>query len=205
MQGMTDTIALNTPFRYRNKIITPADIPENMDTTPTVLIVEDESALVEIYAYWLQDEYEVRTATSGEKAREVVDKEVDIVVLDRLMPGISGDEVIKYIQEEEYDCKIIMATAVESNTDLIVAGADVNLTKPISRNELVTTVSQTLERPDYEELEGELFDLVCERATLKSNGNDYDEVDSRIDELRTELDERTETVDDSEFISMAKN
>lgn len=176
-----------------------------MDDTPTVLIVEDESALIEIYAYWLQDEYEVRTATSGEEALEVIDREVDIVVLDRLMPGISGDAVIEYIQEEGYNCKIIMATAVGPDTDLIIAGADVNLTKPISRNELITSVSQTLERPNYEDIEGELFDLVSERATLKSNGDNYDEMDSQIDELRTELDERTETIDDSEFISMMKS
>lgn len=173
-----------------------------MDRTATVLIVEDESSLVEIYSYWLQDEYEVRTAASGEEALEVVDRDVDIVVLDRLMPGISGDEVIERIQDKGYNCEIIMATAVGPDTDLIIAGADVNLTKPISRNELITSVSEVLERPDYEDLEREFFDLISERATLKSNGDSYDEADSQIDELRTELDERNETMDDSEFISI---
>lgn len=173
-----------------------------MDATPTVLIVEDEPSLVEIYSYWLQDEYNVKTATSGEEALEIIDRDVDLVVLDRIMPGIYGDEVIEHIKDKGYDCRIIMATAVEPDTNLIIAGADVNLTKPISRNELVTSVSQILERPDYEDLEGELFDLVSERSRLKSNEETYGEVDSQIDELRTELDERTETVDDSEFISM---
>ena len=176
-----------------------------MDATPTVLIVEDESSLVEIYAYWLQDEYEVKTATSGEEALEVIDSEVDLVVLDRLMPGISGDTVIEHIQDRGHDCKIIMATAVEPDANLIIAGADVNLTKPISKNEFITTVAQTLERPDYEDFEREFFDLVSKRAALKSNRENHDEVDSQIDELKTEFDERIETIDDSEFISMMKN
>jgi two-component system response regulator AdeR len=176
-----------------------------MADPPIVLIVEDESALVEIYTYWLQDEYEVRTATSGEEALEVVDREVDIMVLDRIMPGIRGDEVVDVIQDRGYDCKIVMATAVEPDTNLITSGVDVNLTKPISRDELTATVSRVLERPDYEDLEGEFFDLLSERATLKSNDDDCDKVDSQIDKLQTELDERTETIDDSEFSSMMKN
>jgi two-component system response regulator AdeR len=172
------------------------------DETQTVLVVDDEPTLVEIYRHWLGDEYETQSATSGEEALEVLDDDVDLVVLDRVMPGMTGDEVIDTIQERGLDCKIVMATAVESDADIITTKSDANLIKPISGDELATTVSRTLDRPEYVDLETEYFDLISERAMMKLNEKDYDEIGTRIDTLREKLDKRAEKMDDSELTSL---
>jgi two-component system response regulator AdeR len=180
---------------------------------PIVLVVEDESSLVEIYTYWLEDAYDVSAAESGEEALEVVDSEVDIVILDRLMPGMTGDEVIDAIQDRDLDCMIVMATAVEPDLDVISIGADSYLVKPVGRDELLTTVSRVLDRRRYAELEQELFRLVSKRATLTASRNErvlqeteeYTRLEERIEELQEQLDEQSDVMNDIEFVSMIKD
>ncbi|TKX52052.1 response regulator, partial [Halorubrum sp. SS7] len=60
---------------------------------PLVLVVEDEPDLADLYAAWLGDEYRVRTAYGGREALDQLDEtddEVDAILLDRRMPGLSG-------------------------------------------------------------------------------------------------------------------
>jgi signal transduction histidine kinase len=63
-------------------------------SAPRVLVVEDERALADIYASWLTDQYEVETAYDGETALGRYDEGVDVVLLDRRLPGISHDIVV---------------------------------------------------------------------------------------------------------------
>jgi CheY-like chemotaxis protein len=60
----------------------------------TVLVVDDEPQLAELYSMQLAEEYEVRTATGGPEALDLVDEEVDVALLDRRMPRMSGDELL---------------------------------------------------------------------------------------------------------------
>ncbi|UPM43820.1 response regulator transcription factor [Halocatena salina] len=179
------------------------------DTDPVVLIVEDESSLVDIYSHWLSGDYQIRSAESGTRALELIDDSVDIMVLDRLMPAMTGREVIKEVRKRELDCKIVMATAVESNFDLIEAGADAALTKPITKDELLSVVSQMLAHEDYRELEAEYFDLLAERSELLASATSSQEelstLGSRIERLATRLEDRTQEMDDNAFISLMRN
>jgi two-component system response regulator AdeR len=180
---------------------------------PVVLVVEDELSLVEIYSHWLGDEYEVWSAENGEEALEVVDDTVDIMILDRLMPGMTGDEVIELVRNRDLDCMIVMATAVEPDLDVISIGADSYLVKPVGRDDLLTTVSRVLDRQRYAALEQELFRLVSKRATLTASRNErvlqkndeYTQLEARIDELHDQLDERHDMMDDIEFVSMIRD
>lgn len=181
------------------------------DTEPVVLIVEDESSLVDIYSHWLSDGYRIRAAESGDEALELIDETVDVMVLDRLMPSMTGREVIDVVRERQLECKIVMATAVESNFDLIEAGADAAITKPITKDELLSVVSRILDHDDYRDLETRYFDLLAERGDLIVNaetmGPRSDELvalESRIDELAAQLADRTEEMDDSAFISLMR-
>ena len=54
--------------------------------TPTVLVVDDERDLADLYAAWLEMEYEVVTAYGGEEAIDTMDRSVDVALVDRLMP-----------------------------------------------------------------------------------------------------------------------
>jgi len=58
---------------------------------PVVLIAEDEQTIAEGYELWLSDQYEVRLTADGQEALDAVDDTVDVVLLDRMMPELSGN------------------------------------------------------------------------------------------------------------------
>jgi DNA-binding response OmpR family regulator len=96
---------------------------------PTVLIVEDESDLAALYAHYLSDHYTVKTANSGEEALKLFDGTVDVVLLDRKMPGLSGDEVLREVSRRGYDCRVAMVTAVTPQSDIVDFGIEDYLVK----------------------------------------------------------------------------
>jgi DNA-binding response OmpR family regulator len=179
----------------------------------TVLVVEDEAPLVEIYARWLSEEYEVRTAQNGEVALEAVDETVDVVLLDRLMPGMSGDEVLGAIEEMGLTPRVAMVTAVEPDFDIIRMGFDDYLTKPIDREELMGTVERLLSRNSYADLEREYYALVEKQAALRSaksaeeleRSDEYDELRTRVETLSQELDAVMPELDDGDFVAMVRD
>lgn len=179
------------------------------DSSPVVLLVEDEPSLIEIYRHWLSDSHTIRTAQTGDGALELVDEDVDVIVLDRLLPSMTGREVIEHVRERELECKIVMATAVESNFDLIEAGADAAITKPITKDELLRAVDQMLDQESYLETEQQLFELLERRASLYSTDDldveTIEAIDADIETLQRDLDERTAAMDDGAFISLLRH
>ena len=180
---------------------------------PTVLVVEDEEALVELYVRWLEGEYNVRTAGGGEEALKQFDESVDVVLLDRLMPGMSGDEVLEAVRERSADCKVTMVTAVEPDFDVIRMGFDDYLTKPVERDTLFETIERLLSRSAYAELEQELYALVSKQAVLESSkpekelaeSEEFADLESRIAALRAELDDTLAEIESDEFVAMVRD
>ena len=178
----------------------------------TVLVVEDEAPLVEIYARWLEGDYEVRTAQNGEVALERIDEAVDVVLLDRLMPGMSGDEVLDAIGDMEFAPRVAMVTAVEPDFDIIRMGFDDYLTKPIDREDLLETVERLLSRNSFADLEREYYALVEKQAALQSakaaeeldRSEEFTDLRSRIETLRAELDAVMPDLDDDDFVAMVR-
>ena len=126
----------------------------------SVLIVEDEAALAEPLAFLLRKEgFEVRIAGDGPTAlAEFEANHVDIVLLDLMLPGMSGTEVCKNIRLRS-NVPVIMVTARDSEIDKVVGleiGADDYVTKPYSSRELIARIRAVLRRggePEYEEEE----------------------------------------------------
>jgi DNA-binding response OmpR family regulator len=180
---------------------------------PTVLVVEDEQALVELYVRWLEDDYGVRTAKGGMEALEAFDHEVDVVLLDRLMPGMSGDEVLAEIRDRSGDCKVAMVTAVEPDFEVITMGFDDYLTKPVEREQLLETIQRLLSRTEYADLEQELYALVSKQAVLESSkpaevldeSEEYAELQTEIASIRAELDSALPEVGSDEFVAMVRD
>jgi len=177
---------------------------------PVVLIVEDEPDVAETYNLWLQDEYEVRMAGNGSEALELLDDDVDVVLLDRMMPGLSGDEVLDRIRESDSDCRVAMVTAVEPDFDILEMGFDSYLTKPIRSEELYETVSNLLERSTYDDLLQRYYSLVEKQATLEATkssaelaeSEEYQRLTERVAELKDELSGTLGGVeDDEDFIA----
>lgn len=116
----------------------------------TILAVDDEPELVEIYRTWFEDEYTVVPAHGGREALSVYDDSVDLVLLDRRMPGTSGDEVLETLRERGFDGPIVLVTAVEPDEAMIELPFDEYVVKPIDRTEMMATIEQALDRADDE-------------------------------------------------------
>jgi len=145
------------------------DQSSNSDET-TVLIVEDEQSVLETYELYVETEgYDVRTATNGGEALVELGSDVDVVLLDRRMPGMSGDEVLEHINDWELECRVVMVTAVDPDENIIEMGFDDYLSKPVSKSNIIDTIEQLMLFDRYEELLTEYHSLTKAYATLKSN------------------------------------
>jgi DNA-binding response OmpR family regulator len=176
---------------------------------PVVLIVEDEPDLADLYATWLDDEYEVRVAYGGREALEKLDEGVSVVLLDRRMPDLSGDEALAEIRSRGYDCRVAMVTAVEPDFDIVAMGFDDYLVKPVSKDALHETTSNLLLRNAYDEGVQELFALASKKALLESEkgptalaeSEEYQRLDEQLQQLRTDLDETLSQFDEGDEVS----
>ncbi|MEY2674710.1 MAG: hypothetical protein RLZZ514_1275 [Actinomycetota bacterium] len=115
-----------------------------------VLVVEDEQSLREPLVYLLEKEgYEVLEAADGNAALDLFrENNPDIVLLDLMMPGMSGNEVCRVIRQTS-NVPVIMLTAKDSEIDKVVGleiGADDYVTKPYSTRELLARMKAVLRR-----------------------------------------------------------
>ena len=129
------------------------DSRDASDLPPRVLVVEDEADIAALVAYQLtRDGLRVETVSRGTSALSSIDREMpDIVVLDRLLPGESGDEVLRTIRRRSASrhLPVLMLTAMREQEDRIEGlemGADDYLTKPFSPRELILRVRSILRR-----------------------------------------------------------
>ena len=114
-------------------------------TDATVLVVDDDRDLADTYALWLRDRVDAHVAYSGADALDVLDTEpVDVVLLDRRMPSMSGDTVLAEMRERGHDQRVAMVTAVEPTLSAVEMGFDDYLVKPVRRDALFSTVESLL-------------------------------------------------------------
>ncbi|MBA0124590.1 response regulator transcription factor [Haloechinothrix sp. YIM 98757] len=124
-----------------------------------VLIVEDEESFAEPLAFMLRKEgFTAAVATEGKQALDEFDRNgADIVLLDLMLPGMSGTDVCKQLRQRAA-VPVIMVTARDSEIDKVVGleiGADDYVTKPYSARELIARVRAVLRRRSDPAPEGE--------------------------------------------------
>jgi two-component system response regulator RegX3 len=115
-----------------------------------ILVVEDEESLSDPLSYMLRKEgFEVALAESGPAALEEFDRRgADLVLLDLMLPGLSGTEVCRALRSRSA-VPVIMLTAKDGEVDKVVGlelGADDYVTKPYSARELVARIRAVLRR-----------------------------------------------------------
>jgi DNA-binding response OmpR family regulator len=138
-------------------------------------------------------------ATDGETALELVDDDTDVVLLDRLMPGLSGDEVLESIRERGLDCRVAMVTAVEPDFDVLSMGFDDYVVKPLFRADIQRLVRGLIERDAYDRQLSELFSTVSKLAALESHKEPDELADSEeYQQLKAELERTRERVEQLE-------
>jgi len=133
---------------------------------PTILIVDDDADLADTYSVWLSREFDVETAYGGVQAREQLHDGLDLVLLDRRMPGVPGDRVLADIRDRGIDCQVAMLTAVEPDTDIIEHPFDEYLVKPVTQSELRETVDELLLRQGFDADTQDYFALESKAETL---------------------------------------
>lgn len=118
-----------------------------------ILIVEDEPSLVFTLQDTLENEgYQVFVSEEGDNALEIVKKEnPDLMVLDLMLPGMSGYDICKKVREMNYTFPIIMLTARDQEIDKVTGlniGADDYMTKPFGVKELLARIQARLRRSE---------------------------------------------------------
>jgi len=178
----------------------PPHVGSRTADRPTVLVVDDDESLADLYASWLEPDYEVTRATGGSEALSLVSDAVDVVLLDRRMPKLSGDEVLAKIEDRHVDVSVVMITGVTPDVDVVEMSFDDYLVKPVTREEVTGAVDAILKRTSVSEHARDAFALATKKATLESNmhpseleaSEEYQRLVERLDDVEADI-ERTHT------------
>jgi DNA-binding response OmpR family regulator len=170
----------------------------------TVLIVDDEKAVADVHALRLGDRYETETAYGGEAALETVDGDIDVVLLDRRMPNVSGDDVLTTIRERELGVRVIMITAVDPDFDIIDMPFDDYLCKPVEKDDLVAAIDQQLAARRYDDRLAEYLEVTSKLALLEAEKprqsldghEDVAALEQRAESLRDQMDDALSEFED---------
>lgn len=161
----------------------------------TVLVADDERGMRELLTAWLEPEYDLRVASDGEEAMELADDDVDLALLDRRMPGLSGDEVLERLRAQNHSFPVAMITAVSPDLDIIDMPFDDYVVKPVSKEELLHTVEMLKKRVDFDDRSRRFFRLASKKGKLKAadavdhrSSEEYQRISREIEALRQDLD-----------------
>jgi DNA-binding response OmpR family regulator len=124
-----------------------------------ILVVDDDPGIVDVVTFALRsDGFEVENAANGERALELAQREpYDVVVLDLMLPELSGTEVCRRLRSSGNGVPIVMLTARDAEVDRVVGlevGADDYVTKPFSTAELVSRIRAILRRRELDRVQG---------------------------------------------------
>jgi DNA-binding response OmpR family regulator len=156
------------------------------------LVVDDEKEVADAYALRLRGFCSFETAYGGRDALTVVDNEtIDVVLLDRRMPGLSGDDVLTELEERDFRGRVIMITAIDPDFDVLELPFDDYLCKPVDQENLREAVDQQRRVLAYDLL-GEYFSAQSKREVIeaemtpeaRADHENYQTVSARADALR---------------------
>lgn len=173
----------------------------------TVLVVDDEPDVADAYAAQLDSKFRVLTSYGGQDALDSIDVSVDVVLLDRRMPGISGDEVLETIRNRGISPRVAMVTAVDPDFDIIDMPFDDYVIKPVSRDDLIETVERLLTASDYEQKLQRYHSLAGKHATLLANkpqseladNEEFQQLSDQMNQLQEKLDDQVTSFSDDDF------
>ena len=156
-----------------------------------VLIVDDEELNLQLIEAYLNEEYEIITAQSGTEAlNKIIKDRPDIVLLDIMMPQISGYDVCKSLKENDATrfIPVVMCTSLsgsEAKVKAIEIGADDFLTKPINRQELFARIRSLIKKKQYQD------ELVHDKEKIEKQNKallqEHNELEQKVHDRTEEL------------------
>lgn len=183
---------------------------------PNVLVVDDEREVADAYALRVKGVCDVEAVYDGETALErAAERPIDVLLLDRHMPGLSGDEVLASLADRGFDGQIVMVTAIDPGFDVLDMPFDDYLCKPVEKEALFDAIEQQLTEREYDDDMQEYFSIVSKIGVLEAqkpsyeleDNEEYLELKQRADELRDDLDQTVQDFDDVEsaFTTIDRN
>lgn len=168
----------------------------------SVLVVDDEPQLAGMHAMMLEQEYEVMTAVSADEALEILTSDTDVVLIDRRMPGMSGDELARRIRAMGNETRIAMITAVNPDIDVLDVPFDAYIIKPVRKRDLLDIVDHLYHRQRYSAQVQELLTISTRLAAIETSLpeqelqsiEEYSYLRDRRDELLRSTHHRLSTV-----------
>jgi Response regulator containing CheY-like receiver, AAA-type ATPase, and DNA-binding domains len=160
---------------------------------PVALIVDDEKEVADAYALRLRELCDVRTVYDGPSAlRAAEENTVDLVLLDRHMPGMSGDEVLAELTDQGYSGRVIMVTAIDPGFDVLDMPFDDYLCKPVDREDIREVIRHQCTILGYELL-GEYFSVESKRQVItaeidadqRADHEEYQRMSARAEQLES--------------------
>lgn len=156
---------------------------KGMGMSAKIVIVEDEEDLLELIEYNLTKEGfdTVGFLNTKTVAQILEEEEIDLLIMDRNLPGVEGSEFVMQLREEEILTPVIFLTAKSSDSDIeegFHRGADDYITKPFNMKELILRVKALLRRTTKSHNDGQIAhrDLLLDKSTrtLSVNGENVD-------------------------------
>lgn len=167
--------------------------------SPTILVVDDNEEFTQMVDAMLSDEYEVRTAMDALDAAAQLDPEVSVMLLDRRMPGMSGDDLVEHVRDWDIDVRISIVSAVDPDQSIVDLQFDDYLSKPVSRDDLIESIEQLRLFDKYEELLSRHNSIQQRIAILRKREGlkQEDPVIQTLEEQQRDVDEQLESIIDS--------
>ncbi|RZN62078.1 response regulator transcription factor [Methanonatronarchaeum sp. AMET6-2] len=167
-----------------------------------VLIIEDNLDELELFQEILKDEFKVSTAGDGEKGLEKMNEDIDIVLLDRMMPGMDGGEVLREIRENQNpeisQTPVILLTALDADLDIIDMEFNDYINKPVSPKQLRKKVRETISISEYDKQIDRYYSIINKIETLKESlDEDVLNQNKEYQKLKQKKEKRRKEVDDS--------
>ena len=146
-------------------------IEANSKKAKTIMVVDDDKSIREVIIYNIRKEgYNVISAEDGAKALVMaLEEDVDLIIMDVMMPGMDGISVCKEIKEKK-DIPVIMLTAKSTESDKVIGleiGADDYMTKPFGLRELMARIKANLRKYEKVRIENKQEEIRETTGKLK--------------------------------------
>ena len=137
-----------------------------MGRPTSVAVIDDDEDYRQLYKLWLPEEYEVIEAGDGRTGLQRIDESIDVVLLDRQMPELSGETVAERLRQQSVTPAVVMISSVKPDVDILDIPVDSYLRKPADRDTLLSVLSTVRTRCEYGTKRRELLGLADRRATV---------------------------------------